>query len=160
MSVKLARIDFRLIHGQVITNWTRILGINEIITIDEELRHDEFMQDVFKMAAPKGVRIKILSCEEAAQAQQQGEFERSSVMLLFKNVESLQRALKAGVKLDSVQVGGLGGAADRKVVHHAITLDQADLDTLVSIASTGIEVYFQTTADYSKATLEEISAKF
>ena len=65
MSIALTRVDFRLIHGQVITRWLKQCDINEIVTVDTALSKDEFMQDVFKMAAPKGVRIRILSVEEA-----------------------------------------------------------------------------------------------
>lgn len=60
MSIALTRVDFRLIHGQVITRWLTQCQINEIVTIDTTLSKDAFMQDVFKMAAPKGVKIKIL----------------------------------------------------------------------------------------------------
>ena len=57
MSIALTRVDFRLIHGQVITRWLTQCQINEIVTIDTTLSKDAFMQDVFKMAAPKGVKI-------------------------------------------------------------------------------------------------------
>lgn len=160
MSVELTRVDYRLIHGQVITNWMSYYNINEIVTIDDDLRHDDFMQDVFKMAAPKGVKIVIYSCEEAVAAQQAGEFEKGRVMLLLKNVQNLEKAVKAGVKFDRVQIGGLGGAAGRKAVLSAITLDQKDLDTLLEIQKTGVQIYFQTTTDYPSATLDEIAAKF
>ena len=57
MSIELTRVDFRLIHGQVITRWLTQCQINEIVTIDNDLNKDPFMQEVFKMAAPKGVKI-------------------------------------------------------------------------------------------------------
>lgn len=60
MSIELTRVDFRLIHGQVITRWLTQCQINEIVTIDNELAKDLFMQEVFKMAAPKGVKITIV----------------------------------------------------------------------------------------------------
>ena len=34
MSIELTRVDFRLIHGQVITRWLTQCNINEIVTID------------------------------------------------------------------------------------------------------------------------------
>ena len=70
MSIVLTRVDFRLIHGQVITRWLTQCQINEIVTVDTALSKDEFMQDVFKMAAPKGVKIKILDIDTAVKQQQ------------------------------------------------------------------------------------------
>ena len=34
MSIALTRVDFRLIHGQVITRWLKQCDINEIVTVD------------------------------------------------------------------------------------------------------------------------------
>ena len=34
MSIELTRVDFRLIHGQVITRWLTQYQIYEIVTID------------------------------------------------------------------------------------------------------------------------------
>ena len=84
MGIELTRIDYRLIHGQVITSWRRQLGINEIVTVDNSLSQDMFMHEVFKMAVPKGVKIKIYSTKEAVEKQQNGDFEKSKILLLFK----------------------------------------------------------------------------
>ena len=54
MSIVLTRVDFRLIHGQVITRWLTQCQINEIVTVDTALSKDEFMQDVFKMGGSQG----------------------------------------------------------------------------------------------------------
>ena len=143
MSIALTRVDFRLIHGQVITRWLKQCDINEIVTVDTALSKDEFMQDVFKMAAPKGVRIRILSVEEAVAAQENGEFERNRILVLLKSVQELTNAINAG----------------RKAVNNAITLDRKDADQLLAIESKGINVYFQTTPDYPSETLQNAVKK-
>lgn len=159
MSVVLTRVDFRLIHGQVITRWLTQCQVNEIVTVDTALSKDEFMQDVFKMAAPKGVKIRILSVEEAVKAQQDGELEKNRVMVLLKSVQELDNAIRAGLKLEEVQIGGLGGGPGRKAVNNAITLDRKDADTLLALEKMGINIYFQTTPDYPSETLQKAVAK-
>lgn len=126
--IALTRVDFRLIHGQVITRWLKQCDINEIVTIDTQLSQDTFMQDVFKMAAPKGVKIRILSSEQAVLAFQNKEFDRNRIMLLFKNVQELYKTVMNGLDLKEIQIGGLGGGPGRKAVNNAITLDQTDAD--------------------------------
>ena len=153
MSIELTRVDFRLIHGQVITRWLTQCQINEIVTIDTALSKDAFMQEVFKMAAPKGVKITIVNVEDAVKRQQEGAFD------LFKGVAELNAAVQAGLKLEKVQIGGLGGGPGRKAVNNAITLDRADADTLLELEKMGIEIYFQTTPDYPSETLQKAVAK-
>ena len=117
------------------------------------------MQEVFKMAAPKGVKIKILNIDEAVKQQQEGAFDKNRVMLLFKSVKELSDACKAGLKLEEVQIGGLGGGPGRKAVNNAITLDRTDADMLLDLEKDGINIYFQTTPDYPSETLAKAVAK-
>lgn len=159
MSIELTRVDFRLIHGQVITRWLTQCQINEIVTIDTALSKDAFMQEVFKMAAPKGVKITIVNVEDAVKRQQEGAFDKNRVMVLFKGVAELNAAVQAGLKLEKVQIGGLDGGPGRKAVNNAITLDRADADTLLELEKMGIEIYFQTTPDYPSETLQKAVAK-
>ena len=159
MSIELTRVDFRLIHGQVITRWLTQCQINEIVTIDTALSKDALMQEVFKMAAPKGVKITIVNVEDAVKRQQEGAFDKNRVMVLFKGVAELNAAVQAGLKLEKVQIGGLGGGPGRKAVNNAITLDRADADTLIELEKMGIEIYFQTTPDYPSETLQKAVAK-
>lgn len=159
MSIVLTRVDFRLIHGQVITRWVTQCQVNEIVTIDDALSNDEFMQDVFKMAAPKGVKIRIISAEDAVKAQQNDEFTNRKVMILFKSVQALDEAVRSGLKLEEVQIGGLGGGPGRKAVNNAITLDRTDADTLLALEDMGIKIYFQTTPDYPSESLQKAVSK-
>lgn len=159
MAIELTRVDFRLIHGQVITRWLTQCQINEIVTIDTALSKDMFMQEVFKMAAPKGVKITIVSIEDALKRQQEGAFDKNRIMVLFKGVAELNAAVEAGLTLAKVQIGGLGGGPGRKAVNNAITLDRIDADILLGLERKGIEIYFQTTPDYPSETLQKAVAK-
>ncbi|API89828.1 PTS sugar transporter [Marinilactibacillus sp. 15R] len=159
MPIVLTRIDFRMIHGQVITQWVKRCDANEIIAVDTSLSKDVFMQEVFKMAAPKGVNIKIMDVDKAIKAQLDGKFEHRKVLLLFKTVQQLYEAVQKGLELKDVQVGGLGGGPDRKPVNNAITLNQEDADWLIEIENKGIEVYLQTTPDYPSMKLEDAVKK-
>ena len=88
-----------------------------------------------------------------------GAFDKNRVMVLFKGVAELNAAVQAGLKLEKVQIGGLGGGPGRKAVNNAITLDRADADTLLELEKMGIEIYVQTTPDYPSETLQKAVAK-
>ena len=65
MEIKLARVDFRLMHGQVVTNWIKQVNADSILIIDDELAKDKFLGQVFLMAAPPGIKVAIRSIESA-----------------------------------------------------------------------------------------------
>lgn len=160
MTVKLIRVDFRLIHGQVITRWVKQANINHIVVIDDALSEDAFMQQVFQMAAPEGVGLSIFNTAEAKKAQEAGSLLKKNVLVLFKGVAELAKAYKAGIQMEEIQIGGLGGGPNRKAVHNAITLDEEDKDTLLELQNKGVKIYFQTTPDYPMETLDQVVEKF
>ena len=71
-NVLLARVDDRLIHGQVMTAWMKLLPAKEIIVIDNKVAKDEFMITVLEMAAPTRVIVKVFTEEKAAEVLQAG----------------------------------------------------------------------------------------
>jgi len=161
MTIALTRIDFRLIHGQVVTQWVRRLDINRIDVIDTALSEEPFMKNILSMAAPKGIKVNIISIEEALEKQENNQYSDSSVnyLLLFKTVQQLYESVEKGLELQEVQIGGLGGGPDRKAVNNAITLNEEDANWLIKIQEKGTKVYLQTTPDYPSMRLDEAVSK-
>ena len=51
-NILLTRIDNRLIHGQVATQWSGVLGANLLCVANDAVAKDEFRQGLMNMAAP------------------------------------------------------------------------------------------------------------
>lgn len=64
--VQIARIDYRLIHGQVVTKWMKAYPAKRIVIVDSELAQDDFMADIYMMAAPAGTKVDVVETERAA----------------------------------------------------------------------------------------------
>lgn len=60
----LARIDSRLLHGQVATAWTKTTQPNRIIVVSDSVAHDDLRKKLIQEAAPPGVRCQCCSCEQ------------------------------------------------------------------------------------------------
>ena len=41
--IKLTRVDFRLIHGQIVVKWCKAFEVDKIVVIDNVVAGDEFM---------------------------------------------------------------------------------------------------------------------
>lgn len=154
-----ARIDYRLIHGQVITKWLKVSNASKIIIIDDALKKDPFLGMVYTMAAPEGIEVKIVSVDEAQKQWSQNRFFSGKVLLLFKTVDTALESVRKGLNLVSLQVGGLENKPGRKLVHNQITLDQADFEKLMEIEDKDIDVYFQTVPEEEPANLEKVKRK-
>ena len=61
--IKLARIDNRLIHGQVATQWNGTLGTNLILVANDEVAGNKMRQGLMDMAAPNGVATRYFTLQ-------------------------------------------------------------------------------------------------
>ncbi|MCP6744595.1 PTS sugar transporter subunit IIB, partial [Klebsiella pneumoniae] len=55
--IKLVRIDYRLLHGQVVFAWTRALDIDHIIVANAKAAADAFITMSLNLAKPAGVTL-------------------------------------------------------------------------------------------------------
>lgn len=64
-NVVLARVDDRLIHGEVVSVWTPNLSANCILVADDAVAQDKFNVRVLKSLAPDGVKVFVATVEGA-----------------------------------------------------------------------------------------------
>ena len=57
MTLALARVDDRLIHGQVVLGWGRPLGATFIVLVDDAVRSSEWEQELYRLAVPPEVEV-------------------------------------------------------------------------------------------------------
>ena len=60
MVIGLARIDDRLIHGQVATRWTKETNVRRIIVVSDEVAADTVRKTLLTQVAPPGVTAHVV----------------------------------------------------------------------------------------------------
>lgn len=143
--IKLARIDFRLMHGQVVTNWIKQVSADSILIVDDELAADKFLAQVFLMAAPPGIKVAIRSIEKAAFAFQNDVFKNKKLLILFKSVDTAHKAVMLGFPIQELQVGGLGSGTNKTMISNELSLDQTEVAKLTEVSAKGISISLQVT---------------
>lgn len=157
--IRLVRIDFRLIHGQVITKWSKLTDVKSIVVVNDELAADEFMADIYVIAAPPGMQVDVISKDQLVQGVKDGKFDSGKILVLFKNIEDVREVVEKGVAFKQVQVGGLGSGNGRTSVVKGISVDKTDIANLTFVQEQGAEVTFQVTPEEPKLSLEKASKK-
>ena len=66
-NILLTRIDARLIHGQVATQWCGVLGANLLLVANDAVANDQFRQGLMNMAAPSYAQTRYFSIEKTCQ---------------------------------------------------------------------------------------------
>lgn len=144
-NILLARVDDRLIHGQVMTAWMKRLPAKEIMVIDKKVAKDEFMISVLEMAAPAGVKVRVFSEKDAAEILKKGL--KVSTILLAKSPLAYKEVIEEGVKLKEINLGGMGINETRTTLYKNIAANQEERAALKEFIEKGIEVKIQVIPD-------------
>ncbi|MDN6576516.1 MAG: PTS sugar transporter subunit IIB, partial [Lactiplantibacillus plantarum] len=65
MSVILARVDQRLIHGLIVNQWAQALQVKRFMVVDDELSTNEAIKASMRMSKPAGTGMSIINTEKA-----------------------------------------------------------------------------------------------
>ena len=55
--IKLTRVDYRLIHGQVAMSWTHALDVDCILCASDAVAKDDMRKAALRLARPNGVKL-------------------------------------------------------------------------------------------------------
>lgn len=157
--ITFARVDHRLIHGQVITKWSKIAQADTIIIVDDALYKDEAMAGIYRSASPAGIEVIIAPSEVIAYAQANNTLPSGNVMLLFKDVEGVSKAYAEGLRLEKLQLGGIPNDGKKKMVFTAVSLSEGDVEKLDKVQEIGTKIDLQVVPEERGISYDEAKEK-
>ncbi|EOC1265308.1 PTS mannose transporter subunit IIAB [Cronobacter malonaticus] len=140
MVIGLARIDDRLIHGQVATRWTKETNVSRIIVVSDEVAADNVRKTLLTQVAPPGVTAHVVDVAKMIRVYNNPKYAGERVMLLFTNPTDVERIVEGGVKITSVNIGGLAYRQGKTQVNNAVSVDEKDIEAFKKLNARGIEL--------------------
>lgn len=140
MVIGLARIDDRLIHGQVATRWTKETNVQRIIVVSDEVAADTVRKTLLPQVAPPGVTAHVVDVAKMIRVYNNPKYAGERVMLLFTNPTDVERIVEGGVKITSVNIGGMAFRQGKTQVNNAISVDAKDIEAFNKLNARGIEL--------------------
>lgn len=140
MSIVLARIDNRLIHGQVLESWVPFSQANCIVVANDQIAARPLQKTMMAAAVPSSIRVAIGSLTEVAELFASGAFDSARVLLLFASAADALRARQGGVAFAEINLGNLHGGEGKQRYSCTIALDAADIASLSQLEGDGVRV--------------------
>lgn len=154
MKIKLARIDDRLIHGQVATVWAKEAGAGRIIVVSEEVANDEIRRTLVKQAAPPGIKVNVISPDKAAKVYDNPKYESETVFYLFTNPREVLELINFGVPISSINIGGMQYKQGRTQLTKAVSVNEEEAHAFHQLAEKGVELDLRVVATDPKTNFE------
>lgn len=138
------RVDERLIHGQVVTAWSRALDVNNLLVANDEIIHDELRVKALLMTAPAGKRVHIKSVDETIKLLSDPRADKMRILLIVDNPKDAVRLTEA-LHIEHVNVANYRKkkSKDKVVIHGYCSADPQDLEYFKKLAEITPDIFTQ-----------------
>lgn len=156
----LARIDSRLLHGQVATAWTKTTQPTRIIVVSDTVAKDDLRKKLIQQAAPPGVKAHVVPVHKMIElAKDDQHFGGQRALLLFENPQDALRAVEGGVPLETINVGSMAHSPGKVQPNKVLAFSQDDIDTFTKLKELGLKFDVRKVPNDSKGNMDEIIKK-
>lgn len=143
MTVVLARVDQRLVHGVIVNAWYQYLQVNRFMVIDDEVSKNENMKTSMRIVKPAGTGMSIIDTEKALSNFKAGKYDNQRVLVLVKEPETIVKMLEAGIEIPKVNLGIIFKSDDRTQITKFIALNEKEKADLNKIHEYGVPIKLQ-----------------
>jgi PTS system mannose-specific IIB component len=136
MGIVFARVDNRLIHGQVVEGWLPTLKVKEVVVISADGPKSPLMQKMLRMSLPSVYDLKIFDgAQGAAYLKERND---NAQFVLIDTVKDLKDLIDGGLRFDSVNIGNIAYETGKKEAVAGVFLNEKETRILKEISGSGI----------------------
>ena len=139
LKINLARIDTRLLHGQVATNWTPASKADRIIVASDNVAQDDLRKQLIKQAAPTGVRANVVPISKLIEVAKDPRMGNTHALILFETPQDALRAIEGGVPIKTLNVGSMAHSTGKTMVNNVLSMDKDDVATFEKLRDLGVD---------------------
>jgi PTS system mannose-specific IIB component len=140
MPLVLARIDCRLIHGQVVETWVPHMKANSLVVANDDLAANAFLRSVMELAVPRGVAVRFCRLSEAAEAVAEADRNGERSILLVSSAADAMALRQGGVRFDLLNIGNLHFAAGKVEISPSVFFSPEDFEAVRWFRRHGVSV--------------------
>ncbi|MQM82896.1 PTS sugar transporter subunit IIB [Lactobacillus buchneri] len=104
MDIRLARVDSRLLHGQVATFWTRAVTPNRIMVVSDSVAKDPLRKTLITQVAPPGVKANVVTVNKMIRAYFDSRFDSFNTLLLTETVADMLKLAEGGIDFSKIGI--------------------------------------------------------
>ncbi len=138
IKIKHARVDTRLLHGQVATNWSKAIAPDRIIVVSDNVSHDALRKQLIIEAAPPGIKAHVVPMKKMLEVVKDVRFGDTTAFLLFETPQEALEAIKGGVDIKTLNIGSMAHSQGKVAVNKVLSLDAKDVECFEELKKLGV----------------------
>jgi len=157
VSVVLARVDDRLVHGQIIETWVPHVHAGAVIVANDEISDDPYRCRLLGLIVPDHLLLVVVPIRDLGKALR--KMVSVNMLILFEDLGDVLDAVRMGVHLDRVNLGNLHHVRGGLEVTPAIFLNRKDIQIVRDLSEKGVKVEAREVPDSSPFDLMDFIVK-
>jgi len=153
-NIVLARVDDRLIHGQITIGWLNKIKVDTIIIINKELRSNTFLSEMTKQAAPDNYRTEIFNTEEFIEYYKNST--KEDILILSKEVKVYENIQIKEEIFSEINIGNIGSKDDSKKIYKNVHINSEEKKSIKNLLEKNCNIYLQMLPEDSKINIEKL----
>lgn len=155
--ISLIRIDYRLVHGQVVVGWLNSLDIERIVVVDDRVGSNDAEKSILSLAKPEGKKMHIFTLDEALARKNKLSQLSEKTAIIFANTETCLEFMKDfDSNLKEINYGAIPKKETSKEFDKAVFLNDKDIENSRQLVSLGYKIYSQQTPNSPRKELTNI----
>ena len=154
-NILLTRIDNRLIHGQVATQWCGVLGANLLLVANDAVANDEFRQGLMNMAAPAYAQTRFFSIQKTIDIIGKAS-PAQKIFIICENPQDVLKLVEGGVPIKKLNIGNMHMADGKRQVATTVAVDENDVAAFKKLQELGVELSIQRVPDTAPESTDKL----
>ncbi|CAM3625704.1 PTS transporter subunit IIB [Erysipelothrix sp. HDW6B] len=138
-NIVLTRIDNRLIHGQVATQWSGVIGANLLLVANDEVSTNKMRQGLMDMAAPGYAQTRYWSLQKTIDTIHKAS-DRQMIFIICESPQDVLTLVEGGVPIKKVNIGNMHMAEGKRQVATVVAVDDNDVAAFKRLQELGVEL--------------------
>lgn len=149
------RVDYRLLHGQVVFSYIANLGADCVLLASDVLMNDPIMLQTVKLTRPRNVKVVAKNVEDGIEAIKSGVTDKYKLLIICANIEEAYRVLK-GVGYKTLNLGGCPSGKEKKNLAQAVNVSDEEISLLKELVNDGVYCYVQGSAGDKEVNIKDL----
>lgn len=152
MPIIFARVDDRLIHGQIVQAWLPELNVDEVVIPCAKDRASSLNEMLLRLSLPYEYALTILDSHKAVQYARNS---KKRIFLLMSTLQEMADLIEDGLQIKSINIGGMHFKENAQKLAENVFLDKQDKHLLKIIDGLGIRIETRAVPNATSITVTE-----
>ena len=153
MPIIFARVDDRLVHGQIVQAWLPQLNVDEVVIPRTKRNRQTLNGGLLRLSLPYEYELLIM---DTAQIASHVASSKRRIFLLMESLQDFTDLVTDGIKIHSVNIGGMHFKEGAQKLADNVFLDSADKRSLKLIHDLGICIETRAVPNASSIPVNEV----